>query len=152
MILAMIAMFCEQRWRNNYFNSDVKGFCFNFALLWGMVFTSNMGFIVSGFVICHVPRYQNEAEAKYCRVFGNRKIANFPKWQRASWIVYYWTIMAITLGIACWQTFVASSPLCILIRADSSLQDKLVSLAPHDQGFIKRESFHCECRDGYNCE
>lgn len=103
-ILAMIAMFCEQRWRNNFFNRDVKVFCFLFALLWGMVFTSNFGVIVSCFVICHVPRYQHEAEAKYCHFFGNRKIAEIPDWQGAGWLVYFWIVMTVTLSIACWQT------------------------------------------------
>lgn len=148
----MIAMFCEQRWRNNYFSSGVKAFCFNFALLWGVVFASNIGLIVSSFIICHVPKYQDEAEARYCRFFGNRTIAEFPEWQRAGWIMYHWTVVAIALSIACWQMFVTSSPLYILARADSSLQDELVLLVPHDQGFIKKESFNCECRGGYNCE
>ncbi|EHK49113.1 uncharacterized protein TrAtP1_000290 [Trichoderma atroviride] len=102
LILVMIAMFCEQRWRNNYFSRDVKIFCLSFASLWAMVFTSNFGFIVSGFVVCHVPSYQHEAEAKYCHFFGNHKIAEIP--DRAGWLIYFWIVMAVTLSIACWQT------------------------------------------------
>lgn len=107
----MVAMFCEQRWRNNLFNSDVKIFCLSFAILWGIAFASNLGVIVSGFVVCHVPSYQRETEANYCRFFGNRKIAGVPDWQRPGWIMYYWSILALTLSIACWQMFVTSSPL-----------------------------------------
>lgn len=130
MILAMIAMFCEQRWRNNYFNRDVKVFCLGFTVLWGMVFASNLGIIVSCFIVCHIPSSQHEAEAKYCHFFGNRKIAEIPDWQGAGWLVYHWSIVAITLSIACWQTFVTSSPLYILTTADLSLQGRLVSLVP----------------------
>ncbi|KAM0465053.1 hypothetical protein ACHAPV_002046 [Trichoderma viride] len=97
MILAMIAMFCEQRWRNNYFNRDVKVFCLGFTVLWGMVFASNLGIIVSCFIVCHIPSSQHEAEAKYCHFFGNRKIAEIPDWQGAGWLVYHWSIVAITL-------------------------------------------------------
>lgn len=106
-------MFCAQRWRNYFISPDVKTFCFTFALLWGTVFTSNFGTIVSGFISCHAPGFQQEAELKYCRFFGNREIAKFPDWERTGWIVYYWVIIAFALIMACWQMFVTFSLLYI---------------------------------------
>lgn len=104
-------MFCAQRLRNYFFNPDVKIMCFSFATLWSVVFIFNTGIIMSGFVYCLAPDFQREGEMKYCHFFGNRAMAQIPDWKGAAWPVYYWTSVALTLIMACWQMFVAFSPL-----------------------------------------
>ncbi|KAL9489592.1 hypothetical protein ACSS6W_001869 [Trichoderma asperelloides] len=102
-ILLLISMFCAQRLRNYFFNPDVKIMCFSFATLWSVVFIFNTGIIMSGFVYCLAPNFQREGEMKYCHFFGNRAMPQIPDWKGAAWPVYYWTSVALTLTMACWQ-------------------------------------------------
>lgn len=125
-------MFCAQRLRNYIFNPNVKILCISFALLWATVLIFNTGVIVSGFVFCHAPGLQQEAELRYCHFFGNRKIAEIPDWESTSWRVYYWISLSLALTMACWQTFVTFSPFTCEAKADLSWQNKLVLLVLHD--------------------
>ncbi|KAL7923085.1 hypothetical protein ACQKWADRAFT_66609 [Trichoderma austrokoningii] len=100
MILCTIALFCAKRWRNHFFSADVKVYCITFAVLWTLVFVSNLGYIMAGFIICNVPRFQHDAESKYCHFFGNRGNSD---WKTTGWPVYYWSSIVVTMIMACWQ-------------------------------------------------
>lgn len=106
---------------SNYFcNPDLKTLCLIFASSWSLVFIFNTSIIVTGFVHCHAPSYQQGGGLEYCHFFGNHKVAEIPDWKGTSWSVYYWISVALTLHMACWQTFVTLSPLACEAKANLS--------------------------------
>ncbi|KAL6910284.1 hypothetical protein GGI43DRAFT_6461 [Trichoderma evansii] len=103
-ILLLIGAFCAMRLNNYFCSPNMKMLCLGLASIWALVFVFNASIIVSGFVHCHAPGYQEEVAQQYCHFFGNRKAAEIPDWEGTSWSVYYWISTALALYMACWQT------------------------------------------------